>query len=81
MVSFLAPGQDKYTRLRASTLGAGYGREDIQAVIDGKAPTRQPKQARPRPAPQRVNLLIDIQEKMRQGKGPAYERWANAHVN
>ena len=25
--------------------------------------------------------LIDIQEKMRQGKGPAYERWANAHVN
>ena len=81
VISFRAPGHDRAARLRASTLGAGYGREDIQAVIDGKAPTRQPKQARPRPAPQRVNLLIDIQEKMRQGKGPAYERWANAHVN
>ena len=76
VISFRAPGHDRAARLRASTLGTGYGREDIQAVIDGKAPTRQPKQARPQPAPQRVNLLIDIQEKMRQGKGPAYERWA-----
>lgn len=79
VISFRAPGHDRAARLRASTLGAGYGREDIQAVIDGKAPTRQPKQARPRPAPQRVNLLIDIQEKMRQGKGPAYERWAKVY--
>ena len=79
VISFRAPGHDRAARLRASTLGAGYGWEDIQAVIDGKAPTRQPKQARPRPAPQRVNLLIDIQEKMRQGKGPAYERWAKVY--
>ena len=79
VISFRAPGHDRAARLRASTLGAGYGREDIQAVIDGKAPTRQPKQARPLPAPQRVNLLIDIQEKMRQGKGPTYERWAKVY--
>ena len=79
VISFRAPGHDRAARLWASTLGAGYGPEDIQAVIDGKAPTRQPKQARPRPAPQRVNLLIDIQEKMRQGKGPAYERWAKVY--
>ena len=79
VISFRAPGHDRAARLRASTLGAGYGQEDIQAVIDGKAPTRQPKQARPRPKPQRVNLLIDIQEKMRQGKGPAYERWAKVY--
>ena len=79
VISFRAPGHDRAARLRASTLGAGYGWEDIQAVIDGKTPTRQPKQARPRPAPQRVNLLIDIQEKMRQGKGPAYERWAKVY--
>lgn len=79
VISFRAPGHDRAARLRASTLGIGYGPEDIQAVIDGKAPTRQPKQARPRPAPQRVNLLIDIQEKMRQGKGPAYERWAKVY--
>lgn len=79
VISFRAPGHDRAARLRASTLGAGYGPEDIQAVIDGKAPTRQPKQARPLPAPQRVNLLIDIQEKMRQGKGPTYERWAKVY--
>ena len=52
--------------------------EDVQAVIDGKAPTRTAP-ARRAPAPRRVNLLIDIQERMRQGKGPAYERWAKVY--
>ena len=78
VISFRAPGHDRAARLRASTLGAGYGREDIQAVIDGKAPTRTAT-ARKAPAPRRVNLLIDIQERMRQGKGPAYERWAKVY--
>ena len=78
VISFRAPGHDRAARLRASTLGAGYGREDIQAVIDGKAPTRTAP-ARRAPAPRRVNLLIDIQERMRQGKGPAYERWAKVY--
>jgi len=70
---------DFLRRMEAAGFQVVHGREDIQAVIDGKAPTRQPKQARPQPAPQRVNLLIDIQEKMRQGKGPAYERWAKVY--
>ena len=78
VISFRAPGHDRAARLRASTLGAGYGREDIQAVIDGKAPTRTAT-AQKAPAPRRVNLLIDIQERMRQGKGPAYERWAKVY--
>ncbi len=78
VISFLVPGQDRATRFRASTLGDGYGPEDVQAVIDGKAPTRK---AAPRrsPAPRRVNLLIDLEERMRQGKGPAYERWAKVY--
>ena len=78
VISFRAPGHDRAARLRASTLGAGYGREDIQAVIDGKAPTRTAP-VRRAPTPRRVNLLIDIQERMRQGKGPAYERWAKVY--
>ena len=78
-ISFLAPGQDKATRLRASTLGDGYGPEDVQAVINGKAPTRKPSPERPRPALRRVDLIIDIQERMRQGKGPGYERWAKVY--
>ena len=78
VISFRAPGHDRAARLRASTLGAGYGREDIQAVIDGKAPTRTAP-VRRAPTPRRVNLLIDIQGRMRQGKGPAYERWAKVY--
>ena len=78
VISFLMPGQQRAARFRASTLGNGYGPEDVQAVIDGKAPTRTAP-ARRTPAPRRVNLLIDIQERMRQGKGPAYERWAKVY--
>ena len=78
VISFLVPGQQRAARFRASTLGDGYGPEDVQAVIDGKAPTRTAT-AQKAPAPRRVNLLIDIQERMRQGKGPAYERWAKVY--
>ena len=78
VISFLVPGQQRAARFRAATLGDGYGPEDVQAVIDGKAPTRTAP-ARKAPAPRRVNLLIDIQERMRQGKGPAYERWAKVY--
>ena len=30
-------------------------------------------------APRKVNLVIDIQEKMKQGKGAAYQRWATVY--
>ncbi|RKJ71317.1 hypothetical protein D7X33_22500 [Butyricicoccus sp. 1XD8-22] len=75
VVSFLAPGQDKYTRLRASTLGVGFDPEDIRAVIAGERPLPElPKDAPP--PPRQVGLIIDIQQRMAEGKGPAYERWA-----
>ncbi len=38
VISFLVPGQDKPTRLRASTLGEGYDPADIRAVIAGERP-------------------------------------------
>ena len=79
VISFRVPGQDRASRLRASTLGDGHGPEDVRAVIDGTAPTRKRAPERPRPAPRRVDLVIDIQERMRQGKGPAYERWAKVY--
>lgn len=68
VLSFRAPGQERFTRLRSSTLGPGYGQEDIQAVIEGRAGS-----------PRKVSLIIDIQSRMRAGKGPAYERWAKIH--
>ena len=78
VLSFRAPdhGQERFTRLRSSTLGDGYGLEDILAIIEGRAPLPD---GRARPLSQKVNLIIDIQEKMRDGKGPAYQRWATIY--
>ena len=76
VISFLAPGQDKPTRLRSSTLGDGFDPGDIRAVITGERPI--PVLADEAPA-RRVNLIIDIQQRMAQGKGPAYERWAKVY--
>lgn len=56
-ISFRAEEQERFTRLRASTLGEGYGQEDIQAIIEGRAvlPESRSKPTR------KVNLIIDIQ--------------------
>ena len=77
-ISFLVPGQQRATRLRSSTLGEGYDPEDIRAVIAGKRPMPEVGGSAPA-APVRVNLIVDIQERLRSGKGPAYERWAKVY--
>ena len=76
-ISFLVPGQEHATRLRASTLGEGFDPEDIRAFA-GAHPLLNVDDEAPAP-PRRVNLIIDIQERMRSGKGPAYERWAKIY--
>ena len=77
VISFLVPGQDRPTRLRASTLGEGYDPADIRAVIAGERPV--PALREESPPPQRINLIIDIQARLRSGKGPGYERWAKVY--
>lgn len=67
-ISFRAPGQDRFTRLRSDTLGEGYSETDIRAALSGSR--QRPGQPR-----QKINLAIDIQSRL-QGKGPSYERWA-----
>lgn len=69
-ISFRNKGQERFTQLRAATLGKGYGLEDIQAAIEGRA---APMERR------KVNLIVDIQSRMRAGKGPAYEQWAKIY--
>ena len=77
-ISFLVPGQQRATRLRSSTRGAGFDPGEIWDVIAGKRP--MPKLDAPAPtAPRRVDLIVDIQERLRSGKGPAYERWAKVY--
>ena len=68
--SFRLPGggQDRFTRLRASTLGEGYDLKDILAAIKGGAGRREPER--------KISLAVDIQAKLAEGKGPGYERWA-----
>ncbi|WP_099204747.1 relaxase/mobilization nuclease domain-containing protein [Scatolibacter rhodanostii] len=69
-ISFRTEGQERFTQLRAATLGKGYGLEDIQAAIEGRA---APMERR------KVNLIVDIQSRIKAGKGPAYEQWAKIY--
>ena len=49
-----------------------------EAVIAGARPI--PEQPVPVPAaPRRVNLIVDIRERLRSGKGTAYARWAKVY--
>ena len=68
VISFRAPGQERFTRLRSDTLGEGYSETDIRAALSGSR--QRPGQPR-----QKISLAIDIQSRLR-GKGPGYERWA-----
>ena len=67
-ISFRAPGQERFTRLRSDTLGEGYSEADIRAALSGSH--QRPGQPHPK-----ISLAIDIQSRL-QGKGPGYERWA-----
>ena len=68
VISFRAPGQERFTRLRSATLGEGYNEADIRVALSGSR--QRPGQPR-----QKISLAIDIQSRL-QGKGPGYERWA-----
>jgi hypothetical protein len=50
--------------------------DDIRATIAGGTPLPQ---SREKPTSRKVNLIIDIQEKLKNGKGPAYEHWAKVY--
>ena len=47
-------------------------------MIAGERPIPELPQDAPAP-PRRVDLVIDIQQRMAQGKGPAYARWAKVY--
>ena len=78
-ISFRLPGFERPARWRGSTLGDGYGPEDIQAVLEGRAPARAGGGGDARPRQKRFSLVIDIQRRMAQGKGPGYARWAKVY--
>ena len=73
--SVKGPRQKRFIRFK--TLGEGYSEEEIKAVIAGEAEQR-PHQKQP-PKEQPFHLLVDIQEKMAEGKGEGYKKWAAKH--
>jgi len=79
-ISFRVDGQERFTRLRASTLGEGYGYDDIIAIIEGRTTLPSGRiNVMSQKSPPKVNLIIDIQEKLREGKGAAYQQWAKIY--
>ena len=73
-ISFRAKGQERFTR--AKTLGKEYAEDVLQAKLSGTyvpaISVKKPRQAENR----RVAFIIDIQQKIAEGKGVGYEKWA-----
>ncbi|GMQ61478.1 relaxase/mobilization nuclease domain-containing protein [Vallitalea sp. AN17-2] len=75
--AFKGAEQKKFIRLRS--LGEGYSEDELKAIIEGKALQREVKKSsvkQPKRQEKSINLLVDIQAKLQQGKGKGYEQWA-----
>lgn len=75
-ISVKGSGQKRFIRLQ--TLGEGYTENDIRDRIAGKVIHTRGRSSQSHEKP-RFNLLIDIQQRMQQGKGAGYERWAKVY--
>ena len=71
--SFRGEGQKRFVRL--DTLGEDYTKEALIAALTGEK-KHTPRRQSAKVMTQKPNLLIDIQQKLQQGKGAGYERWA-----
>ena len=69
-------GKDQKRFIRLSSLGDGYSKEDIQAVISGKSLHRSKGGSAKAPEQKQFQMLIDIQAKLAEGKTGGYEKWA-----
>lgn len=69
-------GKNQKRFIRLDTLGSGYGEADLRAVISREKTHKPRKKIIQTVSEKQVNLLVDIQAKLRAGKGVGYERWA-----
>ena len=70
-------GKNQKKFIRFKSLGEGYTHEDLRRVFTGEREHQPRKPGRRTEQPvQKMNLLIDIQQKMEAGKGTGYVRWA-----
>lgn len=71
-------GQGQKRFIRFDSLGEGYTESELRERFGGGI-TNEQTTDRPRPKRREFDLLIDIQEKLRQGKGQGYAVWAKRH--
>lgn len=75
-------GQKRFIRFRS--LGTGYTQEDLENRIRDYSEDRPQEQEKEKPkkkyqSKREFDLLIDIQDKMKQGKGGGYTKWATVY--
>lgn len=73
--SFRCKGQKRFVRL--DTLGDNYTKDALCAVIAGVKKHTPRTISATRNAPKKLNLVVDIQRKLAEGKGAGYQRWAS----
>lgn len=71
---YRVPGQKRFTE--SDTLKGDYTEQAIMERIEGKRTVQKSENTGQAKPAKDVNLLIDIQAKIQEGKGPGYERWA-----
>ena len=72
-LSYLPSGRTKF--IRAKHLGDKFEKELVLAALQENAESKRTIQFKP----DRIGKLVDIQAKLKQGKGIGYERWAKKH--
>ena len=72
-LSYLPAGRTKF--IRAKHLGDKFEKELVLAALKENAERKRAIQLKP----DRIGKLVDIQVKLKQGKGIGYERWAKKH--
>ena len=76
-------GKDQKSFVRLRSLGSGYHQEDLENRIAGRNDTKKETEQPETQASatfdypeNKLSYLIDVEEKIRQGKGKGYVRWA-----
>ncbi len=70
-------GKDQKRYIRLDSLGDGYTEDELRDRLDGNEPEAEKRKPTKAPKKKRdFEYLIDIEEKLRQGKGKPYEIWA-----
>ena len=72
-LSYLPAGRTKF--IRAHSIGDKFEKELVFAALKENAERKRAIQF----MPDRIGRLVDIQVKLKQGKGIGYERWAKKH--